>query len=160
MADMRTLATGLECYAVENDAYPPWDWQIPGMDWSDVYRRITTPIACLTSALTDPFIPDSMPSSAVWDNQGKWYYYEDRATLVGTMERNGSSANDIYWGERWQVGPDYVGRWAWYLRSRGPDMLWNWQSQLSMGQTGIEGWTRYDPSNGTVSHGDIIRIGP
>lgn len=89
MSDQRTLATGLEAYAVDNNR-PPMGmpeysvrtgiW-IPYRHWC--YSALTTPVAYYTGWPTDPFggSPDFLPESKYYefetlDTRG-WYYPGD-----------------------------------------------------------------------------------
>jgi prepilin-type N-terminal cleavage/methylation domain-containing protein len=134
-ADMRTLATALEAYAVDEKKYPP----------STLVPRflrlipLTTPISYITDLPSDPFAGSEPGPPGPWRSLGNYNY--------GAMPI------------------DQESRWA--LASNGPD-----RSPDSMGIELYPGWAaepfenpasgfdyiRYDPTNGTVSRGDIWRL--
>jgi general secretion pathway protein G len=133
--DLRTLATALEAYNVDNNAYPPGPPALPSR-----FRRqkpLTTPIAYITSVPRDPFMSDDASGFGPW-RSGLYSY--------GAMPLDAAS------------------RWA--LASDGPDrnddcgglvFYPGYTSELFFGGvTGFD-YTLYDPTNGTVSDGDIFR---
>jgi type II secretory pathway pseudopilin PulG len=132
--DLRTITMALEAYYVDNNIYPP-STLIP------LFQRLiplTTPIAYMTSAPTDVFqTKDS--GAGHWRAHGNYAY--------GAMPIDEES------------------RYA--LASDGPDLAPNhmpitfypgysdsiWENPAS----GFN-YVRYDPTNGTVSAGDIWRV--
>ena len=157
-ADMRTIATGLEAYALDTNHYPPdeswWQENYPGNPIEfralTALSRVTTPIAYLTSINKNPF-----PNTT--DGQGNQAYFR-------------------YFAERWkeivlETNPPWpsTGR-RWSLASAGPDRMSNVGEYLIFGESvlnTIPGFLPYygsgclyDPTNGTVSAGDIVRVGP
>ncbi len=160
-ADMRTIGTALEAYFVDNNAYPP-DRNFSGgrnVSPSGLYIEqldyITTPIAYLTSAnIGDPFLPpDAMAEPGIPASGFKYFNtgYEGIA--------NGN------WGDRVAVAfPDKMPRTGWILLSYGPDIAYQGGEWATIGlDTEAFGWKGvqrlYDPTNGTMSAGDIIRAG-
>ena len=140
-SDMRTTATALESYKVDTNHYPPFG-QPPYTDLWDVNALnpslITTPIAYVTSGavLIDPF-RITRRVVAWWTHQ---YYY-----------RNFDDAR--YESDRGWV----LERYGWWrLTSCGPDQfIFNG----SFDGDSLPGYVEivYDPTNGTVSVGDIER---
>ncbi len=139
-ADMRSLATSIEAYTVDTNAYPV------GIGYPEGYskyrlKRLTTPIAYITSIPGDPFKtqiatggggqPGDEPSFVYLLNKYhnfEWYYQNDI-----TMRLCFTS-----------------GVIKWVLVSTGPKVVnTNWID-----------WIPYDPTNGTVSVGIIVRSGP
>jgi prepilin-type N-terminal cleavage/methylation domain-containing protein len=133
-ADMRTIATGLEAYHVDNGTYPP-STLVPR------FARLiplTTPVAFITSVPLDVF--------------------DTRDAGSGGFRRSGNFAYGA-------MPIDEESRWA--LASDGPDQRGNnspiefypgysddiWENPGS----GYD-YIRYDPTNGTVSVGDIWRV--
>jgi prepilin-type N-terminal cleavage/methylation domain-containing protein len=157
--DMRTLATAMETYRLDNSGYPEYaviitppgtSIQDPavvhGQDYFEHFSRvpglsITTPIAFISTIPQDIFAVNkfSGPTPQVWD-----YSY-----------KNSRQNNRIFAGDRgsepW-LGPNgekLLKDWGeWRLSSGGPD------------GTRIDDIKKnliYDASNGTVSKGDIVR---
>lgn len=134
-ADMRSMATGIEAYFVDNNRYPPCDTKglirkpaagemgVP----SFAGPQLTTPIAYITSFFQDPF-----------GQQGQPFAY-----LVKEDQKDPASA-------------------GWMLVSPGPngnfEMDWNLYD-ITKAQPSPELLLRfYDPTNGTISGGDIVRV--
>lgn len=139
-ADMRSLAMAMETYYSDNTAYPPEYLLGPGGYGTPGYsetRRVMRAQAHLTTPI--PYI-SSIPRDAFnnrWDPPLYWYY--------NWLERNGRMINPnvVYNG----ACPWYDEYAAWMLTSLGPDYNANFP-------------LTYDPTNGTVSNGDIVRLGP
>jgi len=147
-SDLRSLATALEAYRTDNNNYP-WG------DTTTVYGLafLTSPIAYITSLPVDPFAEKGVGTS-----QGlgahRWapHYYYIGGYTPGTPEYA-----LIVWGFRvntlQQEGPagppgtDARCPALWEMRSLGPIREWSYSLP-------------YDPSNGTVSVGDISLFGP
>lgn len=84
-ADLRTLATALEAYRIDNSDYPHivdgsgLEWQMPagfppgGAEWSG---GLTTPIAYLTAALRDPFVLDAAEAPSMGPQGRPLLFYE------------------------------------------------------------------------------------
>ena len=173
-ADMRSAATALESYYVDHNVYPydgySWDgstritanydynyWFLPA--------EISTPIAYMTSAkLVDPF-RKSKPGG------GNHWQYDD------VRYRNTEST----WGTKFDaMGPPsgqssffddmMQDQGGWSLTSIGPDYYYGptgASDPALFGLNTVEAWPTnsdypnhpqpYDPTNGTVSPGDIMR---
>lgn len=144
--DLRNFATALESYAVDGlNHYPPYGpltpiTLSPGTDAQALNPRfLTTPVAYLTSdaVLRDIFssaIPGPYPT-----------YYTNYYNYVNW--------DDVRYKDI--VSPDVHGLFGqWRLVGAGPDRLYF--NSLLTGQ-GTFGYYIYDPSNGTISVGDIYR---
>lgn len=147
-ADMRSIATALESYRVDHNSPPTmivrgFNGGVPPLTGSDlkwwyVPDGLSTPVAYLTSADLrcpfggnwdkEPYFPDQ-----IWRRYG----YENILDLMGARDAFPILATR-YRDEALEWSGD------WRLQCVGPDQLWN-PSRL------------YDPTNGTVSEGDIIR---
>jgi type II secretion system protein G len=134
-AEMRMLATALEAYRIDENAYPPY-LVPPGTRLQPTSRRLrplTTPIAYVTSIPPDIFaIRTRDPNYDAFD-------YVDE-----------ESPKELFsppWDYQWTYG------YAWIMNSMGPDLI---NQYRSLGYPDMF----YDPTNGTVSDGDIIRAGP
>lgn len=166
-SDLRSLATAVESYSVDHGKYP--------MDrtWFDAQNGtfagietmlylITTPVAYMTSLPKDTF-PDlnSLQYHPTW--QGHYYWVSD------VTERCWIS----YFANAY---PAYKKQASWALVTRGPDRKNSIGEFIVFGQDVLQSWTAasmgdplaktvtdgsiYDATNGTVSWGDIVRIGP
>lgn len=136
--DLRALSVGLESYHVDANAYPPeYLTLLPGISEpvrnKKALSHLTTPVAYMASIPSDPFRP-----LAVWDPPVYWYY--------NWLARYGRTINV---NSEFQGGntPWYNQTAAWMLTSLGPDQ----QPRFPI---------VYDPTNGTISNGDISRLGP
>jgi prepilin-type N-terminal cleavage/methylation domain-containing protein len=185
-SDMRSLATAIESYIVDNNRTPPFVARgstsnlggstppntvlngpsvfYAGTDGvSSRFQYLTTPIAYITSVFQDPFIntavkfalgPDLQPNPG-YDT---YDYVDSLSTLPGgwtsgpgpnghwTSVFRGASLTS---GANWHVvcaGPDKINAFGGGRTNNGTD-----QQQL----LGAD----YDPTNGTISAGDIVRIG-
>ena len=140
--DLRTIATGLESYHIEHRRYPevlppPHEIELGGA-W--LLKPITTPVAYLGSLPGDPFLPPMEPEPLMPPEGRKTFHYVSSP-----------------------VPPDPAKMWA--LTSNGPDMRWDCWG-LYHGYTPgllcgvdplLKDWALYDPTNGTVSRGDLFR---
>lgn len=137
--DMRSLATGIESYHVDTNAYPV------GFGYPEGYvkfrlARITTPIQYMSSLPDDPFRTwhtDVGPAPG------------DKPSFIYLLRQyhNFPLYYDTDPGFRMCVNSRAI---QWVLVSQGPvhpDTTWVF-------------WIPYDPTNGTVSFGIITRSGP
>ncbi len=159
--DMRTLATAIESYSVDNNSYPT----DAGNGQSNIFRpygnggaadpranfsigfELTTPIAYLstTSAMIDPFKMKEL-HRYTGNLSGRQYYNYANWKL---REKAGNT------NFRTTIGR--VGNWI--IMGAGPDMFVNnvpGGTDFSNANN-IPRGRNYDPTNGTVSNGDIYR---
>lgn len=166
-ADMRTLATAFESYYVDNNSYPP--------DFSAVLRgktqynqlntrlaHLTTPISYITSIIPDPL-------NNIVATNGSTRPVSGSPTSSGPFRQGGTSStapllqpisfdyamfdrkvapydNPAIWAEV-TANPDTV---QWSINSAGPNgKIFDYM--------GFSNLTVYDPTNGTLSYGQIIR---
>lgn len=155
-ADMRSVATGLEAYAVDNQHYPfdfAEDVQYPYY----LGVGITTPVAYLTNAarMQDVFAVSRQTQTF---NQVRYRFryraFQER-WLSGTPGINFSLPGPESLGG--QKAQEIFG--AWFLVSKGPDGATGpLPSDFADGDKVTDWlWQLYDPTNGTLSAGDIIR---
>lgn len=146
MADMRSLANALEAYAVDHRAYPaygnPRDAALfAGEPIVFLPTRITTPIAYISTLPPDPFTGRRTgvdPSTAT-----TYFYMHDYAAVyLGKTQSAGHVAD--HW--RFLTGTQRAVMWTTW--SFGPDLADD------------HGIILYDPTNGTISRGDLMRFGP
>lgn len=153
-ADLRSLATGLEAYHVDSDRYPPND----GL-FNVIPARLTTPVAYLTSAAwVDPF--NTKELDPVYGELIRYYTYQkivDREgrikdTLAGfPPPREAVDMPFLNLGAFQKYG-------GWRLVSYGPDKKYSDSATFAGSDPILLGSDiLYDPTNGTVSWGNIIR---
>ncbi|MFB3896431.1 MAG: type II secretion system protein [bacterium] len=142
--EMRTLATALESYYVDNTSWPqdgtdlwgnwPYYWYIP--------NDVTTPISYISSnKLDDPF-RDAKYFGA--DTVARRYRYWNTSTGILSRSTYTPEYRDAFGG--WGIG------------SAGPDQYYSPDVDGNGTKWGIYNINvPYDPSNGTVSIGDILR---
>lgn len=155
-ADMRTAATGLESYHVDNNKYP---WGSPG---SIVVPRfglslLSTPIAYLTNPLVqDPFLPPN--ASHITSGSGSTFEATANDKAVQYSLRGRDQNNNIDAGVSGLVAGQQ-GRW-WILSSFGPDKdTDSYSNQVRDNLVKDVCDVLYDPTNGTISNGNIFKVG-
>jgi prepilin-type N-terminal cleavage/methylation domain-containing protein len=170
-SDMRSLATAIESYAVDTNAYPPivapnrgtcaggingcsvWYGAAGDFGVSSRFIRVTTPIAYITSVFQDAFI-NSAVKWALDCTSGNTiigydtFDYVDAKSLSPGGALGGSRGYAACSGASWHTvsaGPDRVNCYG------GGQNNYNINIQCR----GVD----YDPTNGTISVGDIVRWG-
>jgi len=148
-ADMRSLAVAFEAYCLDNNAYPPMLTPWP----------LTTPVSYITVLPTDAFLTDDL-------RQRVRRTFEYVAAEDPRDWRSHSFYLDYYAYyppyldpfRRPARVPDYLGKppALWQVKSWGPDRL----NPTCPAGRGDDFSLRYDPTNGTISHGDLCRFGP
>lgn len=149
-ADMRSLATAVESYRVDHNRYPVGWFQPPVVTIEDRWKQVTTPVAYITSIPDDPFgdmVIDSFP--------GPPWEYRTFDFLVDTLEIIGQHN---FFLDLHSFGHSTATQW--YAASQGPDLEPGATQSGPAPNTGSNLGLIYDPTNGTVSIGDIIRTGP
>lgn len=152
-ADMRTLATALEAYVVDQGQYPQCD----NNGWPRWMVQLSTPVAYVNTAHhADPFL--NLRGPATQRVHPYFYYgfnevqclntYQPGQLFLPSVQRAGSRR--IQWWMLMSVGPNQLrdnngrGTVVQYENLVDPACFSNFC---------------YDPSNGTVSIGDILRPG-
>ena len=148
-ADMRTISTGLESYAVDYSEYPPNDGK-----WYVTPVQLTTPISYLRShRLPDPFAIELHDPSNPYPGEELYYTYwrivadQDYLSPRDPWEACDASNRNV------DAFLKY-GKWA--QNSIGPDRRFN-TALDSPGSPPFSFDIVYDPTNGTVSYGNIWR---
>ena len=170
-SDIRTAATALESYRVDNSQYPPTPFCVGGD--SGVLRviptRLSTPIAYITSAnLTDPFLGTGLGDFQKLTRAGTVVSYSFDSG-VGDPEGNDPRAGRRYYyqshrdNRRSQGIQDALLLYTvpslgdWVATSYGPDE----KRSIILGSGSppfvTDSYVPYDPTNGTISEGDIVR---
>jgi prepilin-type N-terminal cleavage/methylation domain-containing protein len=149
-SDMRSLATALESYRVDYNGVPQYDsWEgvNAGVDRLTMrvgyfWRMLTTPISYITSPFRDPFVVIGRHSSTILDPNDNDSDLLDPWIQVGTGDPS----------------PSYDEQTAaqlWCMVSYGPDQADN---TINLGPYPFTNTAcPYDPTNGTVSRGDVYR---
>lgn len=148
-SDLRTFATALESYRTDENGYPPYGSQDPDINLlipDDPQflepHWLTTPIAYVSSAssMYDPFRSQSPPGD--WTNPEVHFKLYNYVNWDDARYKNETAVHSRL-GE-WRLvgsGPD---RWRFSASFTGPDYVpWS--------------YAVYDPTNGTVSIGDVAR---
>ncbi len=151
-ADMRSLATAIEAYFTDANHYPQGrhnpvffgHWGI------DLVHELTTPIAYMTSVnLIDPFMPDKDIFNQMGYKASFQYFNYDK--------------DGVWGGWMTSLNPSLTPVRAFSLESWGPDQLQQAAAWIVYGPitpSGVHTITLiYDPTNGTRSPGDILRVG-
>jgi len=156
-SDMRTLATALEAYSTDYNTYVNGSDNILGKSGEGGLALLTTPVAYVTSLPIDPF--QAHLSSAQTSDPNRKYAINFAL---------GSGADNAGWSSRFGTYGDQGAprTQSWLLISIGTDVEPESQSDDS---TGTDRWPwgggsgsrllKYDPTNGTISDGDIYRAG-
>lgn len=164
--DQRSLAVGLEAYYVDNNAYPVWtkDSNLSANNlgtpaagkadeihtfrvWAsgnDKFLTLTTPISYITSYFRDPFATTKGATFGYYADANGWILIS-----FGPDTDEGSNPPG-------DIDPDLETPRYIYKSSVAQPSLTLQCLNSSAGQ-GQESYT-YDPSNGTVSPGDVWRV--
>ena len=147
-ADLRTCAVALEAYDLDHNSYPlmsvaGFAGGVPSLQGADlkwwyIPDVLSTPVAYLAdAAMWCPFGGNWDKATYFPDMIWRRYGYENIPELVEKAES---------WPLLQKRYPPAAIEWSgeWRLECIGPDRLWNPS-------------VRYDPTNGTISGGDIIR---
>lgn len=138
--DMRVMATALEAYVVDRGSYPYARDAFLDTNIFPVSQRVTgltTPIAYITTLPQDTFPPKAAYFNGLPEDFDTFDYYDRNSDKL--EQDAGDTVNST--------------RGAYYrLSSSGPDLYHSF-SIFDFG--GVE----YDPTNGTISDGDISRLG-
>jgi type II secretion system protein G len=169
-ADVRSMATAFEAYRTDYNGYPvnnnivqslpSWDnpyrnsmtqWyaNTPQMDFDGYWpTQVTTPVAYMTSLFKDPFptrlwgsVPVMTPVPVLNPGASRNYFL-----WIWPNGRHNTTLTPIRSDIRWQIvspGVDYA-----------MDLGMEWV------ENGLWANTTYDPTNGTISPGNITRFGP
>ena len=140
LAELASLAVALEAYHVDYDRYCPQRYGTGVPIYIVVQRLVmlTTPVPYITSLPLDPF--EHRDYLQTGNYKSYVYAYKPDSVANGWSQWGG-----LVWG-----GPSSP--YDWLLEGYGPSGLGSpyW----------FNGRNQYDPTNGTVSGGHIIRRGP
>jgi len=169
-ADMRSLATGIETYNIDYNAYLRCNRPAFAIKSADpgrpnhrpVFERLTTPVSYLSGveAFTDPFKPKGV-TKANWSGTPDAYNEADakRAKIYNYYARNTSGGGQARWDEL-ESGSDTAKPNWWFAESAGPEGIHFHGDKLNenVGKD-VFSVAMYDATNGTVSRGTIWRAG-
>jgi type II secretion system protein G len=151
-ADMRTVALALESYCVDSNTYPPNSPDGLGI----VPVLLTTPVSYLsTKEMKDPFV-----SHLAGDEQIRTRYYTYHKIVTGeewlALDAAGfpPPAEAIDHPAQNPGAFEKYGKWR--LVSKGPDKVYADTGHFPRVLYGSD--MPYDPTNGTVSFGNIFRL--
>jgi len=164
MSDLRSGAVALEAYVVDHNKYPPADAETlnevlttnppSGAPEGYVPRRITTPVAYIASLPLDIFNHENPPHQPHYVND-----HVNETLLAGLGPFDQYYVQHCSGSLKWQqdVSADNS-KWdasvVWLAHSHGPDL----DHDDYLGDAGRP--LQYDPTNGTISDGDIFYFGP
>lgn len=166
LADIRTLATAIESYAVDNNKYPidghgpPNDgqayWYVPGGPTAGGGAGgVTSPIAYISSnRLIDPFRSAANAAAARAADTPDGQYFED-SDYQRYRYRNGRYTYLEHLGNQPLTAAFEDAYGLWQLVGNGPDRVYGPTAIPTGGSLGLN--IIYDPTNGTVSSGDLVR---
>jgi len=163
-AEMHSLGSAATLYRIDNNEYPlsAVDRECVSTGWDPrfaYYVQLSTPVAYITNGfLIDPFGGDSqgVASGLAWDLR---LFYDYRRVI---LQDRPAGATLLEYATGYNIDPGgQPGGWLFY--SPGPD---HWQNINSLHDAKgnfvggftypLNSWPYYDPSNGTVSVGDIL----
>lgn len=156
-AELKTIATGLEAYCVDCNNYPPND----GV-YNVIPIQLTTPVAFLTnSKLVDPF------SDKIYDptygDLARYYTYTKPLTAQEYINLPPGPQPPVEAIDNPTYNLGALARYGrWRLASNGPDRKYSQPGIppdcYNPHPTALAGADiPYDPTNGTVSFGNILR---
>jgi prepilin-type N-terminal cleavage/methylation domain-containing protein len=173
-ADMRSLKTGIESYRVDANKYPETDlgaWKGAGIGIGMI--RLTTPVAYMTSIPKSPFKESAPLPQGIGYAAGKPHFANDfncylyvRADIIPNdpdtpdgspldgIDDNYEKDRTYYVSQMGSLQDNAAVRpnGYWELKSVGPN---NTDDFNTMGAN----CRPYDPTNGTISAGDVVTFG-
>lgn len=153
-ADLKTISYGLDLYKLDNNKYPPSPWPEPGYYThighanpanrrSHLFREITSPVAYVNSIPRSPFHGHDWIANASGRYQG-----HARENDPGFVVRQWLHVSNR------ELVPNWQSKLYW-LGDVGPNRQWD---NTPRGGGSLQNF--YDPSNGTISMGNIYLFGP
>lgn len=153
-ADMRSLATAIESYMVDNNKYPTSAGMskstglieypltaYQGKKYTNIWAGacLTTPVAYITGQPEDVFMTEEM------DNVNRYFFFRNFRWMRDFAEATGQTLGKSPQNHNIKFG-------EWFFMAAGPD-----KDRLDIAGTTNASTAMYDPTNGTVSNGDIVR---
>ncbi len=139
-ADMKSLQVAVETYGTDYSRYPVAEL-FDGL--TDRLVVLTTPVSYITSIPADPFFL----------RNSSWYAGLDNAYCY--------APGNIYFGGNSSFDNSQYRYSIYSLASRGPDgrMLFGYCAAHPLAVNNTALLFTYDPTNGTVSRGEVFRLG-
>ncbi len=160
-ADMRSTATAVESYRVDNNRYPipsnKFGEQVPidSPDATPVFTTktsifLTTPIAYITTRFNEPFPALNESAEDAQYHLGTLFYYLETTPGLypGNLPSGFDNGYDAYMASL--SGNEGLNA-PFYMLGHGPDSTHNGPGKATQ--------ELYDPTNGTISNGDIVYFG-
>lgn len=172
--DQRTLATALEMYFTDNDRYPlRTPFGVPGatLAGADVNKRaedmsaLTTPVAYITTLPLDVFENRIAAPNNLLEYISPLLVHHYRASSPGAPPVSFLTSSGGPFSRSWNYAQEVklfsTYEFGWAVASVGPDKSFGWPN-ANLGGYGYRTTTHwfheYDPTNGTVSDGNIYRF--
>ena len=142
-ADMRVLKLAIECYDTDHSAYPEGDY-FPEDFVRFRLSRLTTPVAYISSLPGDPFYTNYHGTTPAGDEASFIYHLAKHHPnwFLGPYNWWPGHPHWVFWHRNMYP--------SWILVSKGP---WKIMEPFVYA-------IPYDPTNGTVSFGEIVTWGP
>jgi type II secretion system protein G len=144
-ADMRSVITAIESYRVDHNRYPPAAGvgiYATSTFTNPVHQRLiplTTPISYMSVVPDDPFPPSRTADG--FDFTLPFYDTYDYVDAENLWAKSGITSGGM-----------------WRLMSSGPDRVMAYGGVMP-GDVSNPMGVDYDPTNGTLSAGDVVRVG-
>ncbi len=138
--NMAVTAFAMERFMADHGTYPP---VLPGTNYEQRYQQLTTPIAYIYHSPDDPYAKGIESASSAFET---FEIVTDRHPFASLLFEHPHG-----WGLRQQLAPNA----HYYIASPGPDAFRNNALQIPELY-----WLEYDPTNGTISSGDLFLSGP
>lgn len=163
-SDLRTLAVALESYATDHNEYPyaadekgepilpyPPIGLGPEAFETRLSPSITTPVAYITSLLVDPFAAQGPDEEDPRIFEGSRYHY---GSVRYAWANDGDEGIEKFHEYVRMLGgqPDSA---LYFVSSHGPDLDHDDDEVSADPHAAVP----YDPTNGSLSNGDIVRFG-
>jgi prepilin-type N-terminal cleavage/methylation domain-containing protein len=170
-ADMRSMAVAVESYMVDNNNKLFYTIRVAPETRRWICSKLTTPIAYMTSIPNDPFnnvdANNDDRTLILWGMDYTWGpysagdacpYYPTYPAFQGPHGTIGESTAATFFSPYPQIvdpaSPNRLARTKfWLLFSLGPD-----QKYAILDPSYPSAMVPYDPTNGTVSKGDVVRF--
>lgn len=155
-SELKLIATALEAYKVDENVYPI-DWDEAVLYPYYLNKCITTPVAYIPPSASSKGGRGILSDPFAIGRQGP-------LDVIATRYRYKNFV-DNWSGKRWGIPDTAPGIvkglavfGAWRLSSRGPDRVTSVPPGWADGLNANDWlWTPYDPTNGTVSAGELMR---